>query len=411
LVLKALQEYDILVTDDKSLSSMKSKRQPFNEEQERTMLRMKEPVIQAAAKDLKVRELSNKQDPQLFPVMGKYGHESVLFCSDNEAGLRAIIAIHSTLLGPALGGTRMWHYASEAEALQDALRLSRGMTYKAAVAGLNLGGGKAVIIGDSAHDKSERLFRAYGRFVEALGGRYITAEDVGTNVQDMAYIRMETSHVVGISEEAGGSGDPSPVTALGVLSGIRACLDTVYGTPDLDGRRVAIQGVGKVGYALAELLHRAGARLTVCDVDPERVEAAVDAFGARVVDDEDFFGLEVDVLAPCALGAILNDETIPQIRAPIIAGSANNQLQDETRHGEALAEREILYAPDYVINAGGLINVYSEIEKTPESLALKRAEAIGDTIRRVIRLAHTEDVPTFEAAKRLADERLAAARS
>jgi leucine dehydrogenase len=390
---------------------MKSKGQLFDEEQERTMLKMKEPVIQAAAKDLKVEELNSKQDPPIFPLIRKYGHESVLFCSDNEAGLRAIIAIHSTLLGPALGGTRMWHYASEAEALQDVLRLSRGMTYKAAVAGLNLGGGKAVIIGDPARDKSERLFRAYGRFVETLGGRYITAEDVGTNVQDMSYIRMETSHVAGISEEAGGSGDPSPVTALGVLAGIKACLETVYGTPDLEGRRVAIQGVGKVGYSLAELLHREGAKLVVCDIDPERIEAAVDAFGATVVDDDYFFGLEVDVLAPCALGAVLNDETIPQIRAPIVAGAANNQLQDETRHGEALAEREILYAPDYVINAGGLINVYSEIEKTPKSLALKRAEAIGDTIRRVITLAHAEGVSTFEAAERLADERLAAARS
>jgi leucine dehydrogenase len=372
-----------------------------------TMLSVSAPV---PAAHREVDLASPGQDMQIFSTLSQYGHESVFFSSDHQTGLRSIIAIHSTALGPALGGLRMWPYESEAEALWDALRLARGMTYKAAAAGLNLGGGKAVIIGDPARDKSEGLFRAFGRAVETLGGRYITAEDVGTAVPDMAYIQMETSHVVGISEEAGGSGDPSPVTALGVLSGMKACLEIVYGTSDLRGRRVAIQGVGKVGYSLAELLHREGAELIVCDINPNKVEATVKAFGARALDDATcFFEMEVDVLAPCALGGVLNDETIPAIQAPIIAGAANNQLQDETRHGMALAQRGILYAPDYVINAGGLISVYSEIEKTSQSLALERAEAIGETIRRVVEIARAEGICTHEASNRLAEERLARA--
>lgn len=373
-----------------------------------TMLSVTTPV---PAEHIEDRPTAVGQDNQIFSRLDKRGHESVLFCSDRQTGLRAIIAIHSTALGPALGGVRMWPYGSEAEALRDALRLSHGMTYKAAAAGLNLGGGKAVIIGDPARDKSEGLFRAFGRFVDMLGGRYITAEDVGTAVKDMAYIQMETSHVVGISEEAGGSGDPSPITALGVLSGMKACLEIVYGTPDLHGRRVIIQGLGKVGYALAEFLHQEGAQLVVCDIKPERVKAAVEAFGAKPVGDPVcFYELEADVLAPCALGGILNDKTIPALQVPIVAGAANNQLEDETRHGRVLAERGILYAPDYVINAGGLINVYSEVEKTSRALALERAQAIGGTIRRVVEIARAESICTHEAANRLAEERLAQAR-
>lgn len=378
------------------------------------MLRMMEPVATQVPEEHREAEKTGpERGTQTFSAMSKYGHESVLFCSDKKTGLRAIIAIHSTVLGPALGGLRMWPYQSEAAALEDALRLSRGMTYKAAVAGLDLGGGKAVIIGDPEQDKTPGLFRAFGRYVEMLGGRYITAEDVGTQVGDMAYIHQETSHVTGISEAEGGSGDPSPITALGVLSGIKTCLDVVYGSPDLNGKRVAIQGVGKVGAALAELLHGEGAQLFVCDIDPERTQAMVDAFGATAVSDDAtcFFELDVDVLAPCALGGVLNDQTIPKLRAPIIAGAANNQLQNEARHSQALAKRGILYAPDYVINAGGLINVYSEIEKTPHSLALKRARAIGETVRRVIEIAQAEGICTYEAAQRLADERLAAARA
>ncbi len=393
---------------------MQNKRRRFDEEQEDTMLKMIEPVArQVPEEGLEIEGIGEEWDTQIFSLMSEYGHESVLFCSDHKVGLRAIIAIHSTVLGPALGGLRMWPYESEGAALQDVLRLSRGMTYKAAVAGLNLGGGKAVIIGDPDHDKSPGLFRAFGRFVDSLGGRYITAEDVGTQVEDMAHIQLETSHVVGISEEEGGSGDPSPVTALGVLSGIKTCLDIVYGTPELKGRRVAIQGVGKVGYALAELLHHEGAELFVCDINPDHLRAAVKAFGAKAVSDDAtcFFELDVDVLAPCALGGILNDETIPRIQASIVAGAANNQLEDDTRHGKALAEHGILYAPDYVINAGGLINVYSEVELTSRSLALKRAQAIGDTVRRVVEIARAEGICTHEAAQRLAEERIAAMRS
>lgn len=349
-------------------------------------------------------------DVHIFRLLSEQGHESVLFGSDKETGLRTIISVHSTVLGPALGGVRMWPYESEADALQDSLRLSKGMTYKAAVAGLNLGGGKAVIIGDPARDKSAGLFRAFGRYVESLGGRYITAEDVGTAVEDMAYIRQETSYVTGTSETEGGAGDPSPITALGVWSGIKACLDIVCGSPDLQGRRVGIQGVGKVGYALAELLHKEGAELLVSDIVPERVEAAITAFGATAVHDVIRSDIEMDVLAPCALGAILNDETIPRINARIVAGAANNQLLDENRHGKMLAERGIFYAPDYVINAGGLINVWSEVEKAPKSLVLKKVKAIGDTVRRVVELARREGIYTHEAANRLAEERLTQAR-
>ena len=353
--------------------------------------------------------MREKETMGVFPLLMAQEHESVAFFSDGAANLKAIIAIHSTRLGPALGGVRMRPYETEEAALLDALRLSRGMTYKAAVTGLNLGGGKAVIIGNPTRDKSEALFRSFGRAVESLGGRYITAEDVGTEVQDMAQIRLETSHVVGTSEEAGGSGDPSPVTALGVLAGIKTCVDVVFGSPDLKGCRVAIQGVGKVGYRLAELLHRQGVEPFLCDVVSERAAAAAMAFHGHEVKEQDFFALPLDVLSPCALGGILNDEAIPRIRARIIAGAANNQLQDELRHSQALSSRGILYAPDFVINAGGLINVYSEIEKTPKGLALQRTEAIGETLRRVLTMAQVEGISTYETACRLAEERLAAA--
>jgi len=346
---------------------------------------------------------------EIFPLLIPQGHESVAFFSDAVSNLKAIIAIHSTRLGPALGGVRMRPYKTEEAALLDALRLSRGMTYKAAVAGLNLGGGKAVIIGDPTSDKSEALFRSFGRAVESLGGRYITAEDVGTEVQDMAQIRLETSHVVGIPEEAGGSGDPSPATALGVLAGIKACVDFLLGSPDLKGCRVAIQGVGKVGYRLAALLHHQGAELFLCDAVAERAAAAAQAFHGYEVKEQDFFALPVEVLSPCALGGVLNDETIPRIRARIIAGAANNQLEDELRHSRALSSRGILYAPDFVINAGGLINVYSEVEKTPKALVLLRTEAIAETLRRVVTMAQAKSISTYETARRLAEERLAAA--
>lgn len=337
------------------------------------------------------------------------GHEQVVFCQDATLGLKAIIAIHSTALGPSLGGVRMWPYRSEEEALKDVLRLSRGMTYKAAVAGLNLGGGKAVIFGDPARDKSEALFRAFGRQVESLGGRYITAEDVGTKVRDMAFIRMETRHVVGLSTELGGSGDPSPVTALGVFSGIQACLDAELGNDSLRGRSVAIQGLGNVGYHLARYLHQAGASLYLNDLDPERARLAQKEFGGHLVSTEELFELDVDVLSPCALGGILNDRTIPRLKARIVAGAANNQLEDEERDGRGLHARGILYAPDYVINAGGLINVYSELHHYPRERSLHEARSIRDVVSQVIQISRAERITPAEASAHLAEKRLAMA--
>ncbi|MFM7201417.1 MAG: Glu/Leu/Phe/Val family dehydrogenase [Myxococcota bacterium] len=336
----------------------------------------------------------------------KQGHEQVIFCNDPTVGLKAIIAIHSTALGPSLGGCRMFPYKSEVEALEDVLRLSRGMTYKAAVAGLNLGGGKAVIIADPQKDKTEALFRAFGRHVESLGGRYITAEDMGTKVKDMAYIRMETNHVVGLSAELGGSGDPSPVTALGTFSGIQACLEAVYGHDSLKGRSVAIQGLGNVGHHLARYLHQAGATLYFADVEVDRARQAQKEFGGHVVGLDEFFGLEVDVLSPCAVGGIFHEDTIPRLRAPIIAGAANNPLRDEQRDGRALHERGILYAPDYVINAGGLINVYSELHHYPRERALHEARSIREVVTRVIQISRAERITPTEASNHIAEVRL-----
>jgi leucine dehydrogenase len=349
--------------------------------------------------------------PGARPASGTFGrmefanHEQVVFCRDAAAGLRSIIAIHNTTLGPALGGTRMWPYPSEEEALIDVLRLSEGMTYKAAVTGLNLGGGKAVIIGDPKRDKSEALLRAHGRFVDSLGGRYITAEDVGITVQDMEYVYMETPFVTGVASAPGGSGDPSPVTAFGVYHGIKAAAQRVWGSPDLRGRSVAIQGVGAVGAYLAQNLAGEGVRLYVADIDAARVERVVDETGARAVLPQEIFGLDVDVFAPCALGAIINDETIPQLRCRIVAGGANNQLA-EHRHGDELMRRGILYCPDFVINAGGLINVYSELVGYDPAAARNKARGIFDTLLAIFCRAERDGIPTYQAAERLAETRI-----
>ncbi|MDQ7051931.1 MAG: Glu/Leu/Phe/Val dehydrogenase dimerization domain-containing protein [candidate division KSB1 bacterium] len=341
-----------------------------------------------------------------FTEMMRRNHEQVVFGYDKESGLRAIIAIHNTTLGPALGGTRMWPYKSEAEALNDVLRLSRGMTYKAAVAGLNLGGGKGVIIGDPQTDKNEILFRAYGRLVEGLGGRYITAEDVGTDVRDMEWVRAETTFVTGISEALGGSGDPSPVTARGVYHGMKACTEEVFGTDRLKGLRVALQGLGHVGMHLAEFLHKEGAKLYVTDIHQDRVRAAVERFGAEAVEPDKIYEVEAEIFAPCALGAIINDETLAKFKFKIIAGAANNQLQDEKKHGQAVKELGILYAPDYVINAGGLINVANEIEGYNRERALTQAEGIYYNVKKVLQVAKDEDIPTHVAANRIAERRI-----
>lgn len=329
-------------------------------------------------------------------------HEQIVFCREPESGLRAIIAIHNTTRGPALGGCRMWNYDSEEDALVDALRLSRGMTYKSALAGLDFGGGKAVIIGDSARDKSDALWLAYGRFVDSLGGRYVTAEDVGTRPADLEIVRRATPYVSGIAE--GGAGDPSPATALGILTGIQASIAERLGRVGVSGLKVAVQGLGNVGFGLAQRLHEAGAELWVSDINEAAVARAVSELGATAVSPDAIHAAEVDVFAPCALGAVINDATIGDIRVPVIAGSANNQLA-EPRHGEALWKRNVLYAPDYAINAGGVIWVSHEGPKFDTGAATAHVIGIGDTLSEIFTRARKDGVPPEVAANRMAEER------
>ncbi len=342
----------------------------------------------------------------IFKEIERKDHEQVVFCSDKKSNLRAIIAIHNTTLGPSLGGTRMWTYASSEEALADALRLSRGMTYKASVAGLNLGGGKAVIIGDPNKDKNESLFRAYGRFVEGLAGRYITAEDVGTSVRDMEWVRMETKYVTGIDRALGGGGDPSPVTAFGVYHGMKAAVRQLTGNDSLKGKKVAVQGAGQVAGFLCDHLAKEEAKIFVTDIFEEKARKVAGRTKATYVPPEKIYDVDADVFCPCALGAILNDDTIPRLKAKIIAGGANNQLADEKKHGQMLLRKRIIYAPDYAINAGGLISVANELEGYPRERALKQAEGIYDTILRIFEIASAEKIPTYEASNRLAEERI-----
>ncbi|MRX73149.1 leucine dehydrogenase [Bacillus lacus] len=342
---------------------------------------------------------------EIFKYMETYDYEQLVFCQDKQSGLKAIIAIHDTTLGPALGGTRMWTYESEEAAIEDALRLAKGMTYKNAAAGLNLGGGKTVIIGDPRKDKNEEMFRAFGRYIQGLNGRYITAEDVGTTVADMDLIHEETNFVTGISPAFGSSGNPSPVTAYGVYRGMKAAAKEAFGTDSLEGKVIAVQGVGNVAYNLCRYLHEEGAQLIVTDINKEAVQRAVDEFGAKAVDPEDIYSVECDIYAPCALGATINDSTIPLLKAKVIAGAANNQLR-ETRHGDQIHEMGIVYAPDYVINAGGVINVADELYGYNRDRALKRVEGIYSNIERVIEISKRDSIPTYAAADRLAEERI-----
>ena len=342
---------------------------------------------------------------EIFPYMEKYDYEQVVFCHDRASGLKAIIAIHNTVLGPALGGLRMWPYKTEEEALEDALRLARGMTYKNAAAGLNYGGGKAVIIGDPKRDKSEALFRAFGRYVESLNGRYITAVDVGTTVEDMDIIHEETDYVTGVSPAFGSSGNPSPVTAYGIFIGMKAACKEAFGTDDLQGKTVAVQGVGNVAYHLCKYLHEEGASLIVTDINKAAVQRAVSEFGAKAVDAEEIYSVSCDVFSPCALGGIINDETIPQLKAKVIAGSANNQLKEE-RHGEMLHEKGIVYAPDYVINAGGVINVADELNGYNRERALKKVEGIYHSLTEIFKISKEENISTARAADELAERRI-----
>lgn len=337
------------------------------------------------------------------------GHEQVAFFKDDETGLRAIIAVHNTNLGPALGGVRMWPYASDGDAVRDVLRLSRGMTYKSALAGLPFGGGKSVIIGDPHRDKSDALMRAMGRSVDKLGGRYIAAEDSGTNVDDLQQMATQTEHVVGIVSKSttGGetrSGDPSPTTARGVFVGLQAAVRHKLARNDLEGIKVAVQGVGNVGLRLVNYLHEAGARCWISDTFGERVERAADEAGASPVSADDILGLDVDVFAPCALGAVLNADSIPRLRARIVAGAANNQLQS-AEHGELLLREGILYAPDYVINAGGVIDVAFERTGYDLKKVVTKVEGIAESLAEIFQRADAEQRPTSEVADDLARER------
>jgi leucine dehydrogenase len=337
------------------------------------------------------------------------GHEEVVFVRDRDAELTAIIAIHSTTLGPALGGTRMYPYVTEEQALRDVLELSRGMTYKAAAAGLNLGGGKAVIIGDPRKDKQESLFRAFGRFVDKMNGVFYTAEDVGTDTSDMDHVRKETRFVTGVSREHGGAGDPSPITAYGVLQGMRACAAERWGNDSLARRRVAVQGLGKVGWELTELLQQAGAIVIGCDVNDEQRDRAQSQLGIQTVDPEAIYDVPVDIFAPCAMGGAISESTVPRLTCAVIAGSANNQV-DGTAVPTLLLERGILYAPDYVINAGGLINVSVELHGYDRMRALTLTREIYGRLLRVFQIARDLGIPTSAAADRIVEERLTESR-
>jgi len=341
----------------------------------------------------------------LFADLETTNHEQIVFCQDNATGLKAIIAIHNTVLGPGLGGTRMWSYAKEKDAVRDALRLSRGMTYKASVAGLNLGGAKAVIIGDPRTQKTEALMRKFGRFVENLNGKYITAEDVGTTTRDMEYVKMETDSVVGLPEAMGGGGDPSPVTAYGTYMGIKASAKAAWGNESLEGKSVAVMGIGKVGMHLLEHLHKEGARLYVSDLNQDALKQA-GHYGAIPITGDDMFDMDVDIFAPCAMGAILNTDTIGRLKCQIVAGAANNQLEDELIHGDMIKAKGIHYAPDFVINAGGLINVYSEYTGYVREIAFAQTENIYNTILNIYKLSSDKGINTQMAAIEIAEKRI-----
>ena len=358
-------------------------------------------------KDLKESKIN---DDFVFNNPSFANHELIVFCHDKDTGLKAIIAIHNTTLGPALGGTRMWSYKNDAEALNDVLRLSRGMTYKAAISGLQLGGGKAVIFGDSKKDKTPEMFVKYGEFIETLNGKYITAEDVGTSISDMVNIRQSTSHVTGLPEEMGGGGDPSPVTAYGVYMGMKAAAKKCWGVDSLKGKKIVVQGVGHVGENLVRLISEEEANVYVTDINKDSLSLIASKYGAEIVSPEVVYDLDVDIYAPCALGATLNSENIARLKCSVVSGAANNQLADEAIHGRMLADKGILYAPDFLINAGGLINVFSELKGYDRKDALNRTEHIYDTTLQIFDKAKSENITTIEAAKKIAEERILSAK-
>lgn len=355
-------------------------------------------------------EVKNIEDTNLMenPViaqMSMYNHEQLLFCNDNATGLKAIIAVHNTTLGPALGGTRMWKYTNELEALTDVLRLSRGMTYKNSISGLNLGGGKAVIIGDHRAMKSEALMRRFGKFVNSLGGKYITAEDVGISPIDMTYVAMETNHVVGLP---GRSGDPSPVTAHGTYMGMKACANEQFGSDSLAGKKIAVQGVGHVGEYLVAALAKENADVYITDIHEPTLKRVAEMYGAKVVGLDEIYDIDMDIYAPCALGATINNDTLERLKCSIIAGAANNQLQQEAVHGKAVMEKGIIYAPDFALNAGGVINCYSEVAGLSAEWAMGKAVDIYDTIATIVKRSKNENIPTYQIANKMAEERIEA---
>jgi leucine dehydrogenase len=355
---------------------------------------------------LKKMPLQNSTE-SIFSQLEALGHKKIVFCSDPDTGLKAIIAIHDTTLGPALGGTRMWAYKSETDALSDVLRLSKAMTYKASINGLNLGGGKAVIIGDSRRDKNEALLRKFGRFIKNQNGEFITAEDVGTNPKDMEYIRMETQYVTGMPESIGGSGDPAPIAAQGVFMGMKAAVKELYGNDSLAGKSVIVQGIGHVGENLVKILRDEKAKVYVSDINEDLLRQVAKKYGAEAIAHNNIFDIDADIYSPCAMGATVNTQTIAKLNCAIIAGSANNQLEDEQLHGQMLREKGILFAPDYVINAGGLINCYSELMGFTKKRTLQLTENIYEATRNVLKLSKAENISSIEAANKIAEKRIA----
>lgn len=355
-------------------------------------------------------EITTPQELQkMDPVFGQLSfdnHEQIVFCHDKDTGLKAIIGIHNTVLGPALGGTRMWKYNNEWEALNDVLRLSRGMTYKSAISGLDLGGGKAVIIGDAKTDKNPELMQKFGEFVHSLSGKYITAEDVGMVTADMDTVRDVTPYVTGISEARGGSGNPSPVTAYGVYMGMKAAAKYQFGSDNLAGKKILVQGIGHVGETLVSHLCQEGALVQMVDLSAQRLEEVSQKYGAQIFTGDDMYSADVDIYAPCALGATINDDTVYKIKAKVIAGAANNQLANENVHGPILQERGIVYAPDFLINAGGIINVYGEIAHYGKEEALRRTENIYNTTLEIFNYAVQHQLTPQKAAMAIAENRI-----
>ena len=354
----------------------------------------------------KIQEIIPEKEISLLKNISNMGHEDIIYCTDTETNLKAIIAVHSTKLGPGLGGCRMWNYESNLAAINDVLRLSRGMTFKASITGLNLGGGKAVIIGDSSKDKTEKMMESFGEFVESLNGKYITAEDVGMTTSDMEMIKRKTNHVVGTPKSMGGSGDPSVVTAYGVYMGMKGSANFLWNNDNLKGKKILIQGIGNVGKNLIQYLQKEDANIYINDINKEKIEEIKKQYNVSELNDIDMFKEKIDIYSPCALGATLNNNTIPKLTCSIVAGAANNQLEQEGVHDIMLKNRNILYAPDFLINAGGLINVYSELKKFDQEKALNKTEEIYNTTISILDKSKKEDISSHSAALSIAQERL-----